>query len=56
MLTAGQAIKAAQAATTGVRLRELDVRALQRARLRDGFYLGDDARPAKLGLVLGEVF
>ena len=51
MLTGAIAgVAAAMAAGEGHSPRALDRRALQRALLADGFYLGDDARLAELGL------
>lgn len=46
----GRRMVAALAARDGVAPRNIDVRALQRALLADGFYLGDSARLEELGL------
>ena len=54
MLTGAIAgVAAAMAAREGRSPRALDRRALQRTLLADGFYLGDDARLAQLGLTCG---
>ena len=54
MLTGAIAgVAAAMAAREGCSPRALDRRALQRTLLDDGFYLGDDARLAQLGLTSG---
>ena len=54
MLTGAIAgVAAAMAAREGCSPRALDRRALQRTLLDDGFYLGDDARLAELGLTSG---
>lgn len=52
MMSLGQATGTASALAAGdnVTPRELDIRKLQRALLSEGYYLGDDARLAELGL------